>query len=345
MLEVYNKTWNNTHGAQTRRNTKCNLKKTLEAYGLDMSCTDVAFIQLTGHGQDAAAREAFFQKLHGLPDAVNKVKTMKTLCNVLGCEDVATSLNRRWFDEHPPAIKPINQKRRIVLDKLADSLKVDMNQKRPASLLLDAMQQKIFTELTPETGQEVAFWFDQMMGVTLPCLRAQTMTLKWARRRVPLERFQETDENLVVVKKGEVVQLFFGGMKMMTTERYKKLWRKRILIDANGVTTHDDGTRVPCHMSRDDWEMFFGMICTYLGSLIESQGGFKSGNKVFPVTDLGAMTDAFWNVRFGSHLQRIIFRNGVTRSDAFFLRYVMQHSPDADRTAYVKKEFQEGPWN
>ena len=114
MLEVYNKTWNKTHGTQTRRNTKSSLKKTLEAYGLDMSCTDVAFIELTGHGQDAAAREAFFQKLHGLPDAVNKVKTMKTLCNVLGCEDVATCLNRRWFDEHPPAIKPINQKRRII---------------------------------------------------------------------------------------------------------------------------------------------------------------------------------------------------------------------------------------
>jgi len=134
-------------------------------------------------------------------------------------------------------------------------------------------------------------------------------------------------------------------MKMMTTARYKKNWRKRVLMDDRGLTTVSDGTQVPCHMQADEWEMFFTAICTHLSTLIEEQGGdFKSGAKVFPSVNMPEMTEKFWNVRFGSHIQRIIFRNGVTRTDPFFIKYVMQHSESCDEQHYVKNELFEGPW-
>ena len=131
---------------------------------------------------------------------------------------------------------------------------------------------------------------------------------------------------------------------MCTTERYKHNWAKRFLLTKQGIHTVDDGTRIPCHLTPDEWALWTAMLFQICQTQDEELGSRRKGSKLFNA-NLGPISKKFWGVKFGSQLQRKIFRNGCPRVDAFYMKYVMSHSAAVDAKDYVKNALLRGPWS
>ena len=340
MTKLQTNLWDPSYGDQTQANTKCCTKRLCKTLDLTMTSSRQEFAKSWEN------QEAIYQKIKTGADPHNTLGTARKILRLLGLGQTADFLTKRENEDFPKKHEatPLKQDDRKKIEKISQTIGANLQQAQPGAVLLETMQHRVLA-IAPSSSAERAFMFDAMLGFFLPAARNQTLNFKIS-PTMPREReaIKNNPNNLVIVKKGNVIALYFGLLKMTTTERYKHNWTKRFLLTKQGIHTVDDGTRIPCHFNQDEWALWTSMLFQICQTQYEELGSRRKGSKLFSAK-LGPMATTFWGVKFGSQLQRKIFRNGYARVDPFFLRYVMQHSVAVDEKDYIKPALLKGPWS
>ena len=351
MMFICDHIWDATFAQQTRDNNRSNLRIILRYLGFEPSDGKKDVLA-------SVDRDVFLAKASDTKELFDLIWTKKAksqhtmlatirrVLDRLGKTEAAALLleleKNKKLDIGP---QPMDAKRRAVVEKVAAKLGVDLTRDRPGELLLECIQHKILA-FVAENPEWRAFSFAQLLGFWLPGARAGSMRFRWS-RNVPNteQQWKDAKNNLVVLEDGRPVGLFFGNLKMTTSARYLKCWKKRFFVDEAGVHTMDMGTQVPCHM-KDIWRDWFERVLALCTEQVPLTGCGRMGSFVFkckrePID----LSEEFWGVRFGSYMQRIIFRNGIRETDDFFIKKVMNHNHQADADSYVKAELMDGPWS
>jgi hypothetical protein len=264
-----------------------------------------------------------------------------------------TELEKEYYPKKSKAQKQeLTARQTVQLWDCAQHLGVDLRRERPASLLLECLRGRTM-EFIAETSEDRRWKLDQLLLWWLPAHRAGTSRFKVA-SCLPstTDQFRETKLNLVGWDGERVTGLYLGHLKRTQTKKYQHLWWKRIAVTMGGISTHEEGDIQPCHLNEGEWNQWIRCVFAVLQAQLET-GEAKSGEYVFPglresertrqVHLIETYAQEFYGSDFHTQLGRVIFRNGVPRSDKFFLTYVMQHCQSVDESSYVKPVLRDGP--
>ena len=292
-----------------------------------------------------------FIKIWDGKDSKNTCKRFERLCYKVG----ATKPAQRLYElrmEHAEAGNPniLRPARKKAIQTIADNMGVSLDGPKPGARLLKAMQDRVI-EYSPQNEEQRRWAFHMILGLFLPATRAGASRFIWADKLPTSEdEWKACNENLAILDDDDDLILFFGALKFSDMKSRPNGWMKRFYIDSDGLHGWARTAQIPKHM-----EFTWTPIMNKLRLLMMMQARecpTAIGERVFHVSEDEAILprqlvsdfEDFWGVRFGSYMQRLVFRNGTHAVDDCFYRYVMSHTPSVDQLYYVKPELMDGPW-
>lgn len=341
LREVYKRRYDHSMASTTRANAKSGLKIFMELHNLTLDSPAVKFTRIFTECEDLAA---LMTKINGLPSKHNMRRAIMAILRVLDCEREYKFVSE-WVQSNAPSRevqKQIKPKPAAQMEKLAAHLHVNLKESsQPGADLLEAAQETILHYI-PHDELERKFYFRHLLAWWIPAARNNGEDLTVHKGFV--SDYENTTAHQVCVNaKGEVIGIFFGNLKFTTTARYQHLWRKRFMLTAKGIKLFNEPEKLPQHMNMDEYEMWWRMLAVTCEDQMKTVGS-RHGTKLFPADSVSPIEEQVFGLSTGSCLYRVVFRNAFKEVDEFFIRYVMQHTPNVDDLAYVKPRLMSGPW-
>jgi hypothetical protein len=341
--------WDDSFSKQTIRNARSCLKRAAQLLGLTFNSQAIDFVDRVAQDVDG-----FFKKIQGDSDIPNTISKSRRFLAHFKQREICKRLTELEKEHYPKKSKETSQKltekQLVQLGDCGRHLGVNLQRERPAALLLERLRAQTM-EFVAESAEDRRWKLDQLLLWWLPAHRGGTTRFKVARKLPSTpDQIRETALNLVGWDGEQVTGLYIGHLKK-SMKQYKHLWWKRITVTPEGISTHNEADVLPCHLDEDEWQQWVRCVFAVLQAQLE-EGDTKSGQYVFRATESERLRQRdlietyameFYGSEFHCQLGRIIFRNGVPRSDEFFLTYVMQHAKRVDETAYVKPVLRDGP--